>query len=78
MKKETVKKLKILSGGILLITLVVALVYMSVGIIYLTSDPTTSFPWYYACFITLVYFVIPIFLEVVLWIYFFVKYKKVS
>lgn len=78
MTKEKVRNLRLLFGISLLLTFVCALIFMFIGIISIINNPSTSFPWYFSCFLTLVYFGIPLFGEFVLWFYFYKKYQKLK
>ena len=78
MKKNKFRKLSLFSGAILLVTTISALVYMAVGIINILNDISTSFPWYYACYMTLIYFGGPLLLEILLFLYFYLRYISLS
>lgn len=51
------EKIRKITGGIAIITLAAALLYMGIGIQrILAAGPMTSFPWYTACYFTAIYF----------------------
>jgi len=77
MKKTKLKKISIFTFVILIITLIAAIVFMVFSCVDLyINRMITSFPWYSGIHLTMIYFGIPIIIEVVFFLYFYIRYKK--
>lgn len=76
MKKNKIKILVKILFFLLILTLCFYIIKTIVDCINIYSDLTTSFPWYTPILFNSVLFVIPILLESVLLIYFYLRSKK--
>lgn len=62
------KKVKNITGWLIIITSIVACLYMGIGIWQiLAAGPFTSFPWYTACCFTALYFGPVVLLELLIY-----------
>ena len=55
-RAEKLEKARSVVWVIFIVTLILALLYMAVGIMQIMNGPATSFPWYSACLFAGVYF----------------------
>lgn len=76
MKKNKIKILVKILFVLLILTLCFYIIKTIVECINVYNDVTTSFPWYTSILFNSVLFVIPILLESVLLIYFYLRSKK--